>query len=467
MWPFTRKDATPQGQKSAAFLLGMGQGKGTLTGAGFTQLSTEGYGQNAVVNACINKIANAIASIDRRLYQKKGSKLVLLETHPLLDLLDKPNPTQSGDEFTRALIAYRQIGGNAYIRGAGINYLSKKSKPPTELTLLNPGQVKVEPSKDSYFPKWFEFKPDASTVYTYPVEKISGRSEILQLKTFNPLNPWYGLPPMLAAAYGIDINNASQKWNKKQLDNDCRPSGALTVKAADGKPAMITDDQYQRLQEMIDNTFSGSNNAGKPLLLEGGLEWQQMSMTAKDMDFMEAMNTSARNIGLVFGVPPQILGIPGSQTFANYEQANLSFWTDTVLPLNELLLDAYNRWLIPFYGDDLVLKYDHDSIDALEPIRKQKADRIKEANYMQIGEKRKAMGHDSLKNKEINDSLLLDGRGILLGMDGQVISLAGAPVTPPEPTADPMAAAKHQEWLESQGYTKERAERLTKLIYAE
>lgn len=473
MWPFRRKAVTQAvSLKSASFLLGMGTGRGTLNAATFDRLAAEGFSQNAVVNACVNKIASSIASVEPTLYQKKNGKLVKVEQHPLIDLMENPNPTQSGKEFFRYLVSYYLTGGNAYVFGNGINPQVGKPKPPTELQLLNPGKVKIEPGP-ALFPKQFEYKPDPIKPTTvYPVEQVSGRSAVVQFKTFNPLNPWYGLPPMLAAAYGIDIHNGGNRWNKSLLDNDGRPSGALIVEGTDGKPATLTDDQYLRVKEMVEAQYSGAGNAGRPLLLEGGLKWQQMSTNPKDMDFLKAKDSSARDIGLVFGVPSQLLQIPGDSTFANYEQATLSFWTDTVIPLFCVLLEGFNRWLTPLFGDDLYLWYDEDSIAALEPRRKEKFARITSANFMTIDEKRRALGMDDFPHK-LGKALLLEGRGVLLGEDGSIVALATNTNTDPGqdplvnpdavPPADP--AAKHKAWLLGQGYTAERAERLTKLAY--
>jgi HK97 family phage portal protein len=487
--PFSRRskaDNPVAAVKSASFLFGMGAGRGTLSNANYELLASEGYASNAVVNACINRIANSIASVNRKLYHKsKGGKLEEVAEHPLLDLLANPNPTQSGDEFMRALVAYYLISGNSYVLGNGIDPMKRQPKPPSELQLLIPGKVKVEKG-DGLFPKFFEYKPTADQVIQYPVEQVSGRSALLHLKTFNPLNQWYGLSPMLAAAFGIDINNAGQKWNKKLLDNDCRPSGAMVVKGADGKPQELTDDQYTRLKEMIAAHYSGAENAGRPMLLEGGLEWQQMSMNPKDMDWDKGKTASALDICMTYGVPPQILGIPGSQTYANYEQANLSFWTDTVIPLHDWAQDAFNRWLTPLYGEEFMLGYDKDSIEALEPRRKEKFARVQQAEFMTIDEKRHATGMDDFPHK-LGEALLLSGRGVLLGADGSIVALGinqnvdpvndpltdtyqapkpGSPqLTDQSGTPPPDAASKHRAWLVQEGYTPERAERLTMLVY--
>ena len=429
---FRRTDAAPVTHtKAASFLLGMPAGRHlNATGVGYELLAREGYAENCVAFACVNKIAAAISSVEPQLYRKTGSKLDKLEDHPLLALMESPNAAQIGKEFLQALVAHRLTGGNAYVLGAGMDPNRRGSQDVKELHLLAPGRMTVFPGK-SIFPDRYEYKPDSEAV-TYRVDPLTGRSQVLHLKSFNPLNPWVGMSPMLAAAYAVDIHNAGQRWNKRLLDNDARPSGALVVKDAEGKPATLTDEQYSRLKADIDSQYSGASNAGRPMLLEGGLEWQQMSQTAKDMDFLNSKNSAATDIGLAFGVPPQLLGIPGSATFANYEQANLSFWTDTVIPLLSLVLEGFNRWLTPLYGDDLYLWYDENAIDALEPLRRAKFDRMNAAGFYTINEKRRATNADDIDG---GDTVFVPSASVPLDLAGSIDLAEPGSEADPEPDA--------------------------------
>ena len=477
--------------KATSFMITAGTTRSQMSPALFDQMAVEGYSTNAIVYRCINIIADSCAQIDIKLYKKdaKGKKTEVTD-HPILDLLKQPNPAQGGDEFTRTCFTYYLIGGNNYIYGNGIDPMARAPKPPTELQILHPREMKVLPGA-TLFPQGFEYKPAPDKVFQYPVDQVSGRCAILHQRTVNPLNKWYGLSPMIAGAYGIDINNSGQRWNKRLLDNEARPSGALTVKSPDGKTSQTLDeDSYRRLQEQIEDQFMGADNAGRPLLLEGGLEWIPLSMNNKDMDFQKGKDSSANDIGLIYGVPPQLLGIPGSQKYSNYEQAKLAFWVDTVIPLFKWYLDGYNRWLLPLYGDEsLELGYDQDKLDALEPMRKDKSARVQLAEFMTIDEKRNAMGMDDFPHK-LGQSLLLTGRGVLLGADGSIVALAiNANNTPdqdplldgngavlPKPAApnvadpaqsvpNPAKARKYFEFLKSQGVDEIRAKRLSRMLY--
>lgn len=390
----------------------------------FDIYAMEGYGQNPVVKACIEKITTAFASVDPILFRvDKSGKRVKVEEGDLVKLIARPNATQSWRQFVKSLGSYYLIGGNGYVLGTGID--EQRPKPPNELYLLNPRCVTVKENREGVFPLGFEYQTAAGTKTTYPVNRLNGMSAILQVKTFNPVNQWYGMPPMLAAAAGVDIFNAGQTWNLSLLQNEARPSGAM-VMTGQGPDAKLGDDQFLRMREQIDSMFSGAGNAGRPLLLEGGLDWKQMSMSAKDMDHMNNMLTAARFIASVFGVPPQLLGIPGDSTYANYEQAIESFWMDTVLPLLGFILDEFNRWLVPLYGEGYELWYDEDMIPALEAQRKQKGERINTSGYLTIEEKRRAMGYPE-KWKE--------GETLLVPSSNVPVELAGA-IDLPEPGSE-------------------------------
>jgi HK97 family phage portal protein len=156
---------------------------------------------------------------------------------------------------------------------------------------------------------------------------------------------------------------------------------------------VLSGEQYTRIKQQIDEQFSGAANAGRPLLLEGGLEWKEMSISPKDMDFVQAKNASARDIALAFGVPPQLLGIPGDNTFANLQEARLSLWEQTVLPLVQRTADALSGWLTPMFGGNLEMVVDTDGISALATRNQAIWDRVEKASFLTDDEKRAAVGY--------------------------------------------------------------------------
>jgi HK97 family phage portal protein len=195
---------------------------------------------------------------------------------------------------------------------------------------------------------------------------------------------------MQAAACAIDIHSAGAAWSKALIDNAARPSGALVFTG----PDPMGEAQFARLKEELERAHTGPANAGRPLLLEGGLEWRPMSLTPAELDFVAARHAAARDIALAFGVPPLLLGLPGDNTYANYREANLAFWRQTVLPLAQKLAAALNRWLGNGFADAGPAKVlvDLESLPALGAERDALWSRLEASSFLSLAEKRALAG---------------------------------------------------------------------------
>ena len=205
-------------------------------------------------------------------------------------------------------------------------------------------------------------------------------------------------PPLEAASMALDTHNAAGRWNKALLDNSARPSGALVYAPKEG--GNLTEEQYGRLKEELEEGYSGVSRAGRPMLLEGGLDWKAMGLTPKDMDFIEAKNAASRDIALAFGVPPMLLGIPGDNTYSNYQEANRAFYRGTVLPMAARSAGALSAWLAPLFGERLRLWYDADQVDGLAAEREALWARIGAAEFLSEDEKREAVGYGRAGNRQ-------------------------------------------------------------------
>ena len=385
-----RTPAAPDEAKAsatAALIAFQTHGAAAWTPRDYAALAREGCAKNAVVYRCVRMIAEAAASVPWLLYDGAAE----VDEHPLLALLARPNRRQAGRDFREALFGYLLVSGNAYIEAvtAGASGFGEADERPRELYALRPDRMKVVPGPDGW-PTAYEYTVGGRTVrFADPGE---GRlSPILQLAQFHPLNDHYGFAPIEAAAVALDIHNAAGAWNKALLDNAARPSGALVYQAKEG--GNLSAEQFERLKAELEAGFTGARNAGRPLLLEGGLDWKALSLTPKDMDFMAAKNGAAREIALAFGVPPMLLGIPGDNTYSNYQEANRAFWRATVLPLCGRLAEALTGWLAPAFGEGLRLWFDADQVEALSTEREALWSQVGAADFLTADEKRAAVGY--------------------------------------------------------------------------
>jgi HK97 family phage portal protein len=264
--------------------------------------------------------------------------------------------------------------------------------------------MKIVPSSNG-IPSAYEYTLGQNKV-RWEMDPRTLECDVRHLKLFNPLNDWYGMSPIEAGSYAIDQNNEAMNWMQALLQNSARPSGALTVKDS----GTLSDENFNRLKAQIEEQYSGSSNAGRPMLLEGGLDWQQMGLSPDDMGIIDVKFSSARDVALAFGVPPQLLGIPGDNTYSNYAEARLAFWEDTALPLLQMIVNDWNNWLGSIYGVEI--KPDIDSIPA-------------------IAEKRLSMWQmaDQSQDLTINERRALKGYGPIDGGDVLFVSSAEIPLS--------------------------------------
>ena len=380
---------------AASLLVQFGLHQPRFTPRQYDRLADEGYQKNVIAYRCIRLISQNAAAVPWVLYKGKGTDRMRLEDHPLLTLLDHPNPTQGGAELFEAVFGFFLIAGNSYLETVG-----PENGLPLELWTLRPDRMRVVPGAQG-IPESYRYAVGGKSV-DFAVDSMTGRAKILHIKSFHPLDDWYGMSPLEAAAVSIDQHNDAAKWNASLLQTGGRPSGALVYKPAhpDSSDTM-TEEQRQVLKSEMEQYFSGAENAGRPLVLEGGLDWKEMSLSPKDMDWLAGKDVSAREIALAFNVPAQLIGIDGSLTFSNFEQARLSFFEDAVLPLLDHVKDEFNNWLTPQFGDDLVLEYDADKIDALAPRREKVWERLSKADFMTVNEKREMLGFSPLAEGDV------------------------------------------------------------------
>ncbi|WP_024816402.1 phage portal protein [Methylopila sp. 73B] len=343
-----------------------------------TSLAREGYQRNPIVHRAVRLVAEAAGGTPLTLMEAGRE----LEGHPLAALLERPNPRQGRAGLVETLVSQLLIAGNAYVEAVTLG------DEVRELHALRPDRMRVVPGAEGW-PEAYEYRVGAEVV------RFDQRAEpvppILHLTLFHPLDDHYGLSPLEPAATALDLHNAASAWNKALLDNAARPSGALVYRGAEG--ASLSDDQVERLKEDLEAQFSGAANAGRPLLLDGGLDWKPLSLSPQEMDFLAAKNGAAREIALAFGVPPMLLGIPGDATYANYREANRALWRQTVLPLLGRVAESLAGWLSPAYSAALTLTPDLDAIEALAEERESLWRRVGAADFLSPDEKRAAVGY--------------------------------------------------------------------------
>lgn len=321
------------------------------------------YINNAIVRAVVDRVSTAVCSLDPMIVDTKEHKRDL--DHPLNYLLRRPNREQIWKELIRDLVNDMFIHDVYYLYAImkGTDILSLRRILPTNVT------NSAEDTQGNVISYEIKLGNESLTVRNLPYD--DKRASIFKQTFYNPDSDQFkelGSSPLKAASDSIRHINTANKFNLSFLQNGARPSIAFIVEPKDGYDGMLTDEQREILQQALNDKYSGSENAGRPLLLEGGIKVQNLSTNMKDMDFSNLIELSIQMICIVMGVPTEECGLTNAKTYNSADEARKAFVLNTIIPFTDLLYEKLNSFLMPKYDDTgrYKLTYNKSNINLLQ-----------------------------------------------------------------------------------------------------
>lgn len=381
VFDFLRRNQTevPEVKASAAGKVLAYSGRGVAWSPRDTPtLTRSGFSGNPVGFRSVKMIAEAAASLPLVLQDEQRR----YDRHPVLGLISRPNAAQGRAELLEALYGQILLSGNGYVEAVWADL-----GLPIELHVLRSDRMRLIPGTDGW-PAAYDYEVGGRK---HRFDMTGDAMPICHIRSFHPQDDHYGFSPLQAAASAIDVHNSASRWSKALLDNAARPSGAIVYSGGDGQQT-LSNDQFERLQVEMEAHHQGARNAGRPMLLEGGLDWKPMGFSPSDMEFQKTKEAAAREIAQAFGVPPMLLGIPGDATYANYAEANRAFYRLTVLPLAGKVLGALSHWISELAAEEITLSPDLDQIAAFSAEREAQWARVAAADFLSDSEKRSLLG---------------------------------------------------------------------------
>lgn len=351
------------------------------------------YMQVSPLYDAVNKIARECSSI--QLYMYDLNKEEYSKKHQFLDLMRHPNTDVGSHEFMEQLICYFLVTGNCYVIATG-----QPNRPPLELFIAPPQYITLEPDPNDGYTGAILYTSSRNNV-RFSREEVNGRfryyspdkkQEIYHIRVFNPFRGVtvnYGLSPLSPIYYEIEQYIKAGVHNLSLLARGARPSGALTT------PETLTDAAFARLQEQLDRFNSGAENAGRPILLQNGLQFVEMGTSNKDMDFERLKQGLKVQIYNAFNIPLALIS-EASMSYNNLETARLSLYDFAVLPTLGRILEELSNFLMYRYGleDKAEISYNKDSIPALQLRRNEELTLVKNLGVNSINEIRAMRGDD-------------------------------------------------------------------------
>lgn len=367
------KEIVKKNTKSCSFNSNL---KADWSDSSYFSLSKNGYISNSVANRCINLISQCVCSVSVDIFENE----IELKNERLTNILKNPSRGMTKSDFLQHIVKSLMISGNSYIK-----YQKNNLGEIIALIPLRSDRISIV-SDNVGNPVQYIYTNGANTEY-FDIDQFNGADDILHIKLFNPIDDIYGISPLFTARFAIDQYNEAISWNKALLQNGARPSGALVVESND-----LTDDQFDRLKNQITSEFTGGRAAGKVMILEGGLRWQEMGVSPKDMDFIETKHSAARDIALSFGVPVNLIGIQGDNTYSNMVEARVAFWEETILPICGMIYEKIQTFINLNENRNILIKIDTDSVSVLTEKRYQIWNYLNNSGFLSDDEKRFMLG---------------------------------------------------------------------------
>lgn len=335
------------------------------------------YGNNVWVYAAVYQIAISLASVPLNLYKKgktKNSRPAIYDktTDPMVKLWKRPNPFMSLFDLMEAIGAGLELTGNAYIEE-----VYSKNGNLIEIYPLQPHKMEIIPNSK---------KKVGGYIYKTATDEVKfSPDEITHLQYYNPTNDFYGLGSVAPVEVSVSTNNFAKSWNRNFFKNSALPRGALST------TGFLDEKIIKRIKSQWGAAHKGVSKAHEIAILEGGLEWKNIEISRKDLDFSILLDKDRDEILASLGVPAALLGIVENINNSSMENLKKLFWENTMLPKMEKIEADINFNLIWPNDDGLYVAFDKDAIEALkgsQEVRARLASMLVDRGLMTINEAR-------------------------------------------------------------------------------
>lgn len=297
------------------------------------------YGRSVWVYVAVSRIAEAAAMVTPHVYRLNGELREPVSRHPLEDLLNAPNPTMSRFDLFEQTIGMLELTGNAYWFLAG----DGAGTTPREIWMLRPDRVAIVPSA-SHGVSGYIYEVGGVRI---PLEP----SEVIHFKRWNPLNDYYGMSALEAAAISVHTDRAMAEWNRSTFsENHAVPSGVVLM------PSGTSTNDLERVRREWTLTYGGNTGRKVAFLAADDARWQSIGQTHADLDFLRGRHNNRDEILNIFGVPVGL--VSENATEANARVAERTFLERTLRPKLIRLAAKISAELLPFYEPNAVLEFE-------------------------------------------------------------------------------------------------------------
>lgn len=312
-----------------------GNGMGLMVGTPETHMRA--MGANGTLYAIVTRCASATAAATWKLWRTAKSGMdedrTEVTNHLALAVWNKPNPFMTRQEFVETFQQHKELTGEAWwLAQRGAN----GTLPPMELWPVRPDRMDVIPDPEEFIKGYEYLSPNGGRI---PLS----RSEVVFLRSPNPLDIYRGLGPVQAILVDLDSAKYSAEWNRNFFLNSAEPGGVIEV------PEELSDEEFNQMNERWRESHQGVGNAHRVSIIEKG-KWVGNVVTQRDMQFAELRGVSREVIREAFAFPKPLLGAVDDVNRANADAAEVVFARWLIKDRLERIKQALNAEFLPMYG---------------------------------------------------------------------------------------------------------------------
>lgn len=393
----------------------------------FERLTRDGYKKNSAFMACVATLAFGFPEPPLRIFTEEGDQGEPLPLHPLRILLRRPNPIMSERALMSSTMVYLAIGGNAYW-----HKVRNGSGQVIRLWPYHAGQLEPVPGGENWI-SYYSYDDGSGRGQDVPTEDVVHFRWPLP----DPDQPWMALPPIVAAAQEVDMDNEARRYVYALLRNDAVPRVALEVP----EHVIVDDAMEKRLKSQWRQKYGGDNR-GEMAILTGGAKATRVALDLEELAYEALSRVPETRIAANLRVPAMIAGLNAGlerSTFANYAEARQAFTEDTLSTLWELMAAEVDSSLVPEFGNPkLDARFDLRAVKALQENTDAlwaRVDRAVRGGYLMLNEGRRALGFE-----EVPDGDIFLWVGTTFAQDADDLAAATAEISPAAPLVPAPAA---------------------------
>jgi HK97 family phage portal protein len=307
--------------------------------------------------------------------------------HPFLDLMYNVNEFTNRFDLLEGTFLAMELTGNAYWQ-----VVMDGLQLPQEIWPRQPQYIKIIPSKESFI-SHYEYAVSSAEKHNIKTK------EMVHFKYVNPKSAFYGMGPLEAACIAADLGIGMNEFEMGLMNNRGNPEWALVLPADAGEPS---ENEQKRMERLFRQRHAGNKKAGGLKVITGGAELKQLTLSPREMNFLQGRKWNLNEIAGVYGVPMSKVTTE-SVNRANAEAGDYSYMKDTVLPRTRKVEQKINEQLLPMYDDNLFCAFENPVPEDKEFRLKQAESRLK-TGQTTINEERQQDGQEPVSWGEVEFS---------------------------------------------------------------